>query len=90
MKEELKGFLKQKVVLDTNSAWTYIGEVVEVTHSCAVLSKVDVHNSSETRSSREMYIMESKETGIKDNRDCVYVNLDFIVSFSLLEDVKSF
>ncbi len=90
MKEELKSFLKKKVVLDTDSAWSYIGILEEVRENCLVLSNVDVHNNSDTRTSGEMYILESKETGIKNNRECVFVKLDFIVSFSLLKDVKSF
>ncbi|MCP4215538.1 MAG: hypothetical protein GY765_12870 [bacterium] len=90
MKKELEQFIDQKVVLDTRSAWVYIGLLEEVTASCAVVSEVDVHYSKDTSTSKELYVLESKSTGIKVNRKRVYVNLDYIVSFSLMNDVKQF
>jgi hypothetical protein len=90
MKEDLEQFLKQKVVLDTRSTWIYIGILEKVTDNCAVLSEVDVHESSDTSTSKEFYVLESKTTGIKANRCLVYVNLDYVVSFSPLDDVKQF
>ncbi|MGE5341566.1 MAG: hypothetical protein ACM3SY_08795 [Candidatus Omnitrophota bacterium] len=90
MKEDLETYLNRTVVLDTRSSWVYMGILERVTGSCAVLSQVDVHDSSDTRTSKELYVIESKITGIKSNRDRVYVNLSYIVSFSALEDVKHF
>ncbi len=90
MKNDLEKFLKQPIVLDTRSSWLYIGVLEEVTGNSAVLSGVDVHHSGDTTTSKELYVMESKITGIKSNRNLVYVNLDYIVSFSPLEEVKHF
>jgi hypothetical protein len=90
MKQELQRFLKQRIVLDTQASWLYIGILEEVTHHCAVLSDVDVHDNSATPTSKEVYIMESKVTGGIPNRDLVYVNLNVVVSFSPLESVKHF
>ncbi len=88
--KDLERFLQKKVVLDTRSSWLYIGVVEEVTENSVVLSQVDVHDTSDSRTSKELYTLESRATGIKSNRDRVFVNLDYIVSFSLLEDVKHF
>ena len=90
MKEELEKVLKQKIVVDTRSSWIYIGILEQVTSGCVVLSEVDVHDSGELRTTKELYVLDSKNTGIKSNRQLVYVNLDYIVSFSKLEDVKNF
>ena len=90
MKQDLEQFLKKKIVLDTRSSWVYIGVLEKVTDNCAVLSEVDVHDNNATSSSKEVYVLESKITGIKSNREQVYVNLDYVVSFSPLEDVKHF
>lgn len=90
MKKDLEKFLKQKIVLDTRSSWIYIGLLEEVTQYCAVLSEVDVHDNKDTSNSKEFYTVQSKTTGIKVNREQVYVNLDYVVSFSLLEEVRSF
>jgi hypothetical protein len=90
MKEDLEQYLKQKIVLDTRSSWIYIGVLEAVTNSSAVLSKVDVHDSKATSTSKELYVLESKTTGIKANRNLVYINLDYVVSFSSMDDVIQF
>jgi hypothetical protein len=90
MKNDLLKFLKQEIVLDTRSSWVYTGVLEEVTDSSAVLSGVDVHDNKDTATTKELYILQTRTTGIKFNRRSVYVNLDYIVSFSRLEDVIQF
>lgn len=90
MKQDLEFFLKKKIVIDTNSSFLYIGVLEEVTGNSAVLSEVDVHDSKDTGTSKELYVLESKITGVKSNRRLAYINLDYIVSFSPLDDVKQF
>ena len=90
MKEALKKYIKKKIVLDTNSAWIYIGLLEKVLENCVVLSDVDIHDSKDTMTSKERYVLDSKKTGIKSNRHKTFVNLDYVVSFSPLDDVISF
>ncbi len=90
MKNDLKEYLNEKIVVDTNSSWIYIGVLEKVTNNCIVLLNVDAHDNIDTSTSKELYVFESKTTGIKSNRKCVHVNLDHIVSFTLLDDVKEF
>ena len=90
MKEDLQQFLKKKILLDTRSSWIFIGILEAVTNHCAVLSDVDVHDSRDSHTTKEVYALESKVTGIKANRKKVYVNLEFVVSFSALDDVIRF
>ena len=90
MKKELEKYLKQKIVLDTRSSWVYIGVLEEVTDNCAVLSEVDVHDNKETTATKELYVLGSKTSGIKSNRKLVHVNLDFVISFSSLDEVEHF
>lgn len=90
MKEDLEKYLKQQIVLDTRSSWVYIGILESVTGNSVVLSEVDVHDGKATSTSNELYVLESKSTGIKANRKLVYVNLDYVVSFSPLEAVIQF
>ena len=86
----LETCLKKRIVLDTRSSWIYIGRLDQVTATCAVLTDVDVHDSHDTQTSKDRYLFESRDTGIKINRDRVYVNMDYIVSFSLFEDIRQF
>jgi len=90
MKQALKKHLKQAIIVDTRSSWIYIGRLEEVGEGFIVLSDVDVHDSVESPRPKEVYVMESKISGVKANRQCVYVNLDYLVSFSPLDDVKEF
>jgi len=90
MKEVLSKYLKKKIVLDTSSTWIYIGVLEKVFESSVLLSDVDVHDNTDSNSTKECYVLDSKKTGIKFNRHKAYINLDYIVSFSALDDVKFF
>lgn len=90
MKQALKKYLNKKIVIDTRSAWVYIGILDEILDNCIVLSEADVHDSNAVQTTKEFYVLESKKTGIKSNRHKVYVNMEFIVSFSSLDEVKHF
>ena len=90
MKETLKQYVKQKIVVDTSSSWIYIGTLENIGKDTIELSDVDVHDSTDTHSTKEIYLLDSRKTGIKSNRDKVYVSLEFIISFSPLKDVKNF
>lgn len=90
MKIELGAYIKEKIVLDTRSSWIYIGTLEQVTDHCAVLIDVDVHDNTDTATSKDRYVFESRRTGIKVNRDRVFVSMDYIVSFSLMDDIINF
>ncbi|MCK5220416.1 MAG: hypothetical protein KAR14_02470 [Candidatus Aminicenantes bacterium] len=90
MRETLKPYLQKKIVVDTRSSWIYIGTLEKIGKDTIELSEVDVHDSKDTHTTKEIYLLDSRKTGIKSNRDKVYVNLDYIISFSPLEDVKNF
>ncbi len=90
MKEALEKYLKKKIVIDTSSSWIFLGVLENIVEGGLELSEVDVHENNDTTSTKEVYIMESSKSGIIPNRDKVVVNLNFVVSVSALEDIKSF
>lgn len=90
MKEALARYLKKKIVVDTRSSWVYIGILEEILDSSIMLTEVDVNDNGDISTTKECYILESKKTGIKANRLRVFVNLNDVISFSSLDDVKSF
>ena len=90
MKDTLKPFIGKQVVVDTKSSWLYIGKLETINSDSVVLANVDVHDNKDFSSNKERYIAESGKTGIKPNRQKVYINLEYIVSFSPLDDVMSF
>jgi small nuclear ribonucleoprotein (snRNP)-like protein len=90
MKDTLQDLLQQDVVVDTRSAWLYIGTLSEVRSDSLLLTDVDVHDSGETAAPKERYVLDSKKTGIHANRRRVHVNMEYVVSVSRLADVITF
>ena len=90
MKETLLNLVKQQIVIDTRSPWVYIGTLAEVQADCLLLTNVDVHDSGETATPKERYVLDSSKSGITANRRSVYVNLEYVVSVSLLAEVIKF
>ena len=90
MKETLQALVGKEVVVDTRSPWMYIGKLAAVQSDSLLLSDVDVHDSGETPTPKERYVLDSCQTGIKANRRSVYVNLEYVVSVSALADVIKF
>lgn len=90
MKETLQTLVGKEVVVDTRSPWVYIGKLEAVQADSLLLRDVDVHDSGEISLPKERYLIASCETGIKANRRSVYVNLEYVVSVSLLDDVIRF
>lgn len=77
----------EKIVVDTNSSYIYLGKLVDCNDLFITLENVDVHDQKEGNTTKEQYINESAKTGIKINRNRVIIRKDQIVSFSKLTDV---
>jgi small nuclear ribonucleoprotein (snRNP)-like protein len=90
MNETLQKLVGKEVVVDTRSPWVYIGTLAAVQADSLLLRNVDVHDSGETSTPKERYVIDSCATGIKANRCSVYVSLEYVVSVSLLSDVIKF
>ncbi len=67
-----------------------MGVLEEIGKDFIVLSEVDVHDSKDTPTTKEIYLLDSRKTGIKSNREKVYINMKYIISFSPIEDIKRF
>lgn len=82
-----KQLVGQVVVLDTSSQLVYLGKLKSVDDHFIELEEADVHDSSESPTSKEIYVIESKKYGLKRNRRTVFVRAGLVVSMSRLEDV---
>ena len=82
--------LGQVVVVDTDSKFVYIGTLARIEDHFVVLANVDAHDSDETPSTKEQYVMESKRFGVKPNRKEISVRKSLIVSVSKLDDVITY
>lgn len=88
--DELAEYIGHEVVLDTRGELVYIGTLAAVSAHYMELREADVHDLQETRTSKELYIMESAKHGVRTNRDKVLVRKREIVSLSKLSDVTQY
>lgn len=84
---ELEDMLRRDVVIDTTTPLLYIGRLVDVGEHFITLEDVDVHDTTEGTSTKEVYCIDAKKYGIKKNRKRVLIVRKMVVSISLLEDV---
>jgi hypothetical protein len=77
----------QYVVVDTDSDYLYIGELLGVSGPFITLGEADVHDRRESSSMNEKYVLESKKHGVRSNRREVHIRFQRMVSYSLLDDV---
>ena len=80
-------YLKSVVVVDTRSQYIYLGRLVKVTPEEMVLTDADVHDLQDSSSTREIYVLEARRHGVRENRREVTVRTDAVLSVSRLDDV---
>ncbi len=84
---ELADFLEQEVVLDTRGELLYVGRLTAIGDAFYTLSDADVHDLTDSNTSKEVYIMETAKHGVRTNRSSVHVRKAQVISLSKLSDV---
>jgi hypothetical protein len=84
MLNELMG---EKVVIDLRSQYVAIGTLQRFDELYVELKNADMHDLRDTDTTRELYVVESKTTGIKRNRKRVLVVRAEMVAIARLDDV---
>ncbi len=85
--QEILRYMDQYIVVDTRSDFIYIGKLKKISTSYITLGEVDVHDSKETSTLKEKYILDSKKYGVRQNRRLVHVRMDEVISISSLDDI---
>ena len=88
--ERLKDYLGEVVVVDTQTSHLYVGRLTSVDEWFYELADADVHDSSSTSTTRDVYIINVQKHGVKKNRERVVVRRDRVVSLSKLTDVTEY
>jgi small nuclear ribonucleoprotein (snRNP)-like protein len=84
MLEELIG---DRVVIDLRSHYVCLGTLVRVDDLYLELKNADLHDLRDTDTTRELYVVDSRLTGVKRNRRRVFVVRAEVVAIARLDDV---
>jgi small nuclear ribonucleoprotein (snRNP)-like protein len=84
MLDEMMG---QKVVVDLRGEFVCLGTLLRYDDHFLELRGADLHDLRDTDTTRELYVADSKATGIKRNRKRILLVRREVVSISRLEDV---
>ena len=83
----LDELLNQKVVVDLRGPYVCIGTLVRIDEAWLELRNADLHDFRDTDTTREVYVADSRATGIKRNRKRVLLVRAEVVAVSRFEDV---
>jgi small nuclear ribonucleoprotein (snRNP)-like protein len=83
----LDEMIGQRVVVDLRSEYVCLGTLQHIDELFLEMRNADLHDLRDTDSTREIYVAESKKTGIKRNRKRVLLVRTEIVAIVRLEDV---
>ena len=86
MLEELIG---QRVVIDLRSQYVCLGTLQRVHEMYLELRNADLHDLRDTQTTRELYVADSRATGIKRNRRKLLLVRAEMVAIARLEDVAT-
>jgi hypothetical protein len=78
------------LVLDTEAPFVYIGTLDSWDELYLRLVDADVHDMRDSKTSRELYVIETRRLGVRANRQAVLVARSHVVSLSRLEDVLAY
>jgi hypothetical protein len=87
---DVQGLIGEQIVVDTDSTYIYIGTLEKVGRDFLALSHVDVHETSDSKSTKEQYAHEARKLGSRSNRELTYVRMARVLSISRLDDVIQF
>lgn len=84
MLQELVG---EKVVVDLQGRFVCLGTLLRVDEHFLELKNADFHDLHDTDTTRELYVAESRATGVKRNRRRVLLVRAEVMAVARLEDV---
>ena len=84
---DLAPLVGRKVVLDTAGTITFLGILERVCTDGFWLTEADIRDRTEGHVTKERYVCEARESGIKVNRRRLFVFSHVVISLSALDDV---
>lgn len=85
--QSIAALIGAAVVLDTSGPTVFLGTLREVTDEGFWLDDADIHDRTDGHATKELYVCEAREHGIRSNRKSLFVYRDAVISVSRLSDV---
>lgn len=82
----LAELIDRMIVVDTKGSMIVIGRLVRIASDCLVLEDADAHDREEGYSSKEQYVINASQVGVRANRQKVYIPRHNIIAISALDD----
>ena len=83
----LDGYIGQQVVFDISGRYVIAGTLDSFDDDNLYLSAADVHDLRDSSTTRERYILEIGQFGVRPNRNRVVIPRPQVMSFSLVGDI---
>ncbi len=80
-------YINKQVVVDAEGPFVYIGRMRKVSSDFLELEEVDVHDINDSSSTKEIYLRQALETGIRPNRENCRIARARVISISLYKDI---
>lgn len=81
------GLVGRPVVLDTAGSVIFLGTLRSVEPDGFWLDDADVHDCDDGHATKELYVCEARQYGVRANRKSLFVYRSAVISFSGLGDV---
>ena len=85
--QSIQELIGKEVVLDTAGPVTYLGTLKTICPEGFWLENADFRDRVEGHATKERYICEAKERGIRPNRQRLFVFSHVVISISSLDEV---
>ncbi len=89
-RDDIVSLVGSVVVLDTCTPYIYVGTLKDWQDHFVILADVDVHDTSQGHSGKDLCVLEARRHGVQKNRREVRVRKSLVVSVSRVEDVMLF
>lgn len=82
-----QSLIGRPVVLDTAGSVIFLGTLRSVEGDGFWLEEADVHDCDDGHATKELYVCEARQFGVRANRKSLFVYRSAVISFSSLADV---
>lgn len=89
LRERLTAWVGEVIIVDCVSRYVVIGTLAESHSDYLELTEADVHDLRDTTTSRELYLVKTRQYGVQQNRARVLFRMAEVVAISRLEDVSA-